>query len=69
MEVISLQIADDGVGFDPRLIQGKGGLGLVSMRERVFHLGGQIVIDSWPSGGTRLDVHISLREPGPAAAV
>ena len=68
-EVLSLRIADDGAGFDPRLIQGKGGLGLVSMRERVLHLGGQIVIDSWPSGGTRLDVHISLREPGPAAAV
>jgi PAS domain S-box-containing protein len=68
-EVISLRIADDGVGFDPRQIQGKGGLGLVSMRERVLHLGGQIVIDSQPEKGTRVDVHISLKEPEPAAAV
>ena len=68
-EVISLRIADDGVGFDPRLIQGKGGLGLVSMRERVLHLGGQIVIDSQPENGTRLEVHIALGESEPAAAV
>jgi len=59
-EAISLRIADDGAGFDPRLVQGKGGLGLVSMRERVFHLRGEIAIDSRPSHGTRLDVRIPL---------
>jgi PAS domain S-box-containing protein len=68
-EVISLRIADDGVGFDPRLIQGKGGLGLVSMRERVLHLGGQIVIDSQSAKGTRLEVHLALGESEPASAV
>jgi len=67
-DAISLHIVDDGVGFDSRLIQEKGGLGLVSMRERVLHLGGEIAIDSQPSG-TRIDVRISLKEPGPAAAV
>jgi PAS domain S-box-containing protein len=61
-DAISLRIVDDGTGFDPRLIQGKDGLGLVSMRERVLHLGGEIAIDSQPSGGTRLGVRIPLTE-------
>jgi PAS domain S-box-containing protein len=62
VDAISLRIVDDGTGFDPKLIQGKGGLGLVSMRERVRHLGGEIEIDSQPSGGTRLRVRIPLME-------
>jgi PAS domain S-box-containing protein len=61
-DAVSLQIVDDGAGFDPRLVQGKGGLGLVSMRERVLHLGGEIAIDSQPSGGTRLRVRLPLME-------
>jgi signal transduction histidine kinase len=61
-DAISLQIVDDGTGFDPRLIRGKGGLGLVSMRERVLHLGGEIAIDSQPAGGTRLRARVPLME-------
>jgi signal transduction histidine kinase len=59
-DAISLRIVDDGVGFDPRLIQGKEGLGLVSMRERVIHLDGEITINSRPSTGTRIDVWLPL---------
>jgi signal transduction histidine kinase len=67
-DVISLRIVDDGSGFDPKLIDGTGGgLGLVSMRERVFFLGGSIVIDSRPSDGTRVDVRIPLGAPTPTA--
>jgi signal transduction histidine kinase len=40
--------------------QTKSGLGLVSMRERVFSLGGELAIDSRPSDGTRLYVRIRL---------
>lgn len=64
-DVITLQIADDGVGFDPGLIAAKGGLGLVSMRERVFSLGGELTIDSGPSG-TRLFARIPLNAPARA---
>jgi signal transduction histidine kinase/ABC-type uncharacterized transport system substrate-binding protein len=59
-DFITLQIVDDGAGFDPGVIRGRGGLGLVSMRERVFSLGGEIGIESWPSSGTRVHVHIPL---------
>jgi signal transduction histidine kinase len=61
-DAISLRIVDDGIGFDPRLTHGKGGLGLVSMRERVLHLGGGIAIDSQQSGGTRLHVRVPLTD-------
>ena len=60
---VALRIADDGAGFDPRLVEGKGGLGLVSMRERLRLVGGEIAINSRPGAGTRIDVQVPL---GPA---
>lgn len=65
---IRLQIVDDGIGFDPTAADGKGGLGLVSMRERLHHVSGEIVIDSRPSGGTRIDVRIPRRAAGQTEA-
>ena len=61
---VSLRIADDGAGFDPATGDGKGGLGLVSMRERLRLVGGAIAIDSRPSTGTRIDVHAPLDPTG-----
>jgi signal transduction histidine kinase len=66
-DMISLRIVDDGTGFDPKLMQSKGGLGLVSMRERVFPLGGEVGIDSRPSGGTRVHVRVPRSAPAVAA--
>src|SRR5262249_40869501 len=57
-DAISLRIIDHGRGFDPRQTQGKSGLGLVSMRERVRHLGGEVTIDSQPSRGTTVYVRV-----------
>jgi signal transduction histidine kinase len=57
---VSLRIADEGSGFDSGTLRGKGGLGLVSMRERLLLIGGSITIDSRPSVGTRIDVHVPL---------
>ena len=62
---IALRIVDDGSGFDPDLILGKSGLGLVSMRERVFSLGGELAIHSKPSDGTQVNVRIPLSPPAP----
>jgi signal transduction histidine kinase len=54
-----LQIADQGVGFEPGSFDG-GGLGLVSMNERVNHLGGRLIIRSAPGAGTRIGVRVPL---------
>jgi signal transduction histidine kinase len=61
---VSLRVVDDGIGFDPRAADGDRGLGLVSMRERLRLVGGAIVIDSRPSAGTRIVVHVPLCADG-----
>lgn len=57
-DAITLKISDDGAGFDPVGSDGNPGLGLVSMRERLRLVGGQIAIDARPAGGVRIDVRI-----------
>jgi signal transduction histidine kinase len=56
--LVTLDIADDGVGFDPTAAQGRGGLGLPGMRERVTRLGGTLTIESQPGEGTRVRVEV-----------
>jgi signal transduction histidine kinase len=51
-----LRISDDGVGFDPAATD--HGLGLVSMRERLHIVGGELAIDSKAAGGTRIEVRV-----------
>jgi PAS domain S-box-containing protein len=60
---VYLQVTDDGVGFDPKLIERNGGLGLVSMRERLRLVHGQITFDSQQSIGTRIAVSVPLCTP------
>jgi signal transduction histidine kinase len=48
-----LIISDNGGGFDPDSI-GEGGIGLVSMRERIEKLGGELDIQSAPGKGTKV---------------
>ena len=45
-----VEVADDGIGFDPEAVA--PGLGLVSMRERAERLGAQLVVTPRPGGGT-----------------
>jgi two-component system sensor histidine kinase UhpB len=53
---IVLTIDDDGCGFVRQTVRGKGGLGLVSMEERVRYVGGTLFITSTPGRGTRVQV-------------
>jgi PAS domain S-box-containing protein len=63
---VQLEIADSGVGFDS-VAADHAGLGLVSMRERVGVLKGQLVIQAVPGGGTRIRVRVPLAPPLPVA--
>jgi two-component system, chemotaxis family, CheB/CheR fusion protein len=56
-----LSLEDDGIGFAPQAVKGKGGLGLVSIRERARILGGTLSIDSKPENGTRISVGVPLQ--------
>ena len=64
---VCLRIADGGAGFDPG-VNGDAGLGLISIRERLRFVGGELHIDSGRNRGTRLDVWIPLAAAGHAAA-
>jgi PAS domain S-box-containing protein len=52
--VVELSISDDGIGFDPELARNSHGLGLVSMRERLRSVSGELSIWSKPSLGTQV---------------
>ncbi|MFB6249909.1 MAG: CheR family methyltransferase [Salinibacter sp.] len=52
-------VADEGAGFDPsRLDDQGGGLGLVSVRERIQMIGGEVDIASTPGEGTRVTIDV-----------
>jgi signal transduction histidine kinase len=61
---VQLEIHDDGGGFDPDRRpgkrNGKGGLGLLSMRERAAYVGGSLEVKSVPRAGTRIEVRIPV---------
>jgi signal transduction histidine kinase len=57
---ISLDIFDDGVGFDPSAQSIQSGLGLRGIQERADQIGGNAIIDSQPGKGTRVHVEAQL---------
>ena len=57
---IRLIVEDDGVGFDLEARQGKPGLGLVSIRERLRLVSGNLCIRSSSSTGTRIEARAPL---------
>jgi PAS domain S-box-containing protein len=57
---IRLIVEDDGIGFDSEARPGKPGLGLVSIRERLRLVSGNIYIRSSPSTGTRIEARAPL---------
>jgi signal transduction histidine kinase len=56
---ISIEISDEGIGFDPA--EATPGFGLVGMRERVELAGGRLEVDSRPGGGTRVSATLPAR--------
>lgn len=53
-EVVTLTISDDGVGFDTEQARLVPGLGLISMRERMHLIGGELEISSTAYQGTKI---------------
>jgi PAS domain S-box-containing protein len=59
---LSLEIRDDGVGFDIEAARLAAGLGLISMRERIHLIGGEFDISSSPGNGTRITAHAPIAQ-------
>ncbi len=58
---ISLQIMDDGKGFTAESVP-PGRMGLLSISERAFKLGGALDIETAPGEGTKIHVLIPVRQ-------
>ncbi|WP_405539527.1 sensor histidine kinase [Streptomyces sp. NBC_00075] len=68
VDVLAIDIQDDGTGFAPAVRH--TGIGLTSMRERIAALGGLLAVESAPGEGTTVAVTVPLpvepSAPGPA---
>ena len=60
-DVISLEIRDEGRGFDRRAVP-EGTVGLRSLEERVADIGGSIIIDSAIGSGTTISATFPIQE-------
>jgi signal transduction histidine kinase/ligand-binding sensor domain-containing protein len=59
-DILELRIADDGQGFDLEVARRRGGLGLISIDERVRLVQGYMWIVTEPQRGTELRVWVPL---------
>ncbi|MEU4679615.1 sensor histidine kinase [Micromonospora sp. NPDC023737] len=61
-DVVTLDVRDDGIGFDPDARpaprQTDGGYGLTAMRQRVTGVGGELTVESEPGGGTAVSASV-----------
>jgi signal transduction histidine kinase len=55
-----LEIGDNGVGFD--VSESEGGLGMLSMRERLRTLGGLFTVNSRRGEGTIITAAVPLKQ-------
>ena len=62
---LTLEISDNGVGFDPAAIAPGRHHGLINLRERAVAAGGRLEIDTRPGAGTRLVVHLPVLTEAP----
>lgn len=66
-DLATLDVRDDGVGFDPAAVaaaggSGLGGFGLVAMRQRVERLDGALAVESEPGAGTAVSASVPAFE-------
>jgi signal transduction histidine kinase len=58
---LELEVADNGVGFEPQAVGATGGMGLATMRERAERIGGRLQVLSAPGRGTIVRVVVPER--------
>ncbi|WP_159705303.1 sensor histidine kinase [Arthrobacter sp. 18067] len=65
-DAVTLDVFDDGRGFDPGAVPSpseKGGYGLRAMRQRVEQLGGELSVESAPGEGTIIAAQLPVSPP------
>ena len=61
---VTVEVRDDGRGFDPGGAAGRHGMGLALMRERVTELGGDFQLDAAPGAGAAILVRLPAGQDG-----
>lgn len=62
-QATSIEITDNGSGFDPEAAERAGGLGIPGMRERAARIGATLSIVSRPGAGTTVTAVSTGRQP------
>jgi PAS domain S-box-containing protein len=69
---VSITVADQGVGFDPRRLKNEkastAGFGLFSIRERLELAGGSVHVESTPAEGTQVTILAPQQSPATRGA-
>ncbi len=60
-ECVELVVKDNGIGITSSQIGNSQSLGLIGMRERIFHLNGMMTIQGWTNQGTEIQFKIPRR--------
>jgi signal transduction histidine kinase len=66
-DVVTLDVRDDGAGFDPLKTRAAESFGLHAMRERLTRIAGSLEVESEPGGGTALSACVPAIAVGAAA--
>ena len=64
---LSLDVHDNGIGFNEEELAARGALGILGMRERTLLLGGEFLMSGARNQGTRIRVRIPLSRSGEEA--
>jgi len=58
--MLTLEVVDNGKGYDLEAVKDSGGMGLINMRERTEEIVGKLRIESKPGEGTKIVVRIEV---------
>jgi len=57
---ITLEVSDDGIGFDPETERESSKLGVIGMKQRAEQMGGELRIDAAPGRGVRVSLTLDM---------
>jgi signal transduction histidine kinase len=64
-EALTIQLADDGQGFEPHSLRINGHLGLLIMQERAQEINAQFTLASRPGAGSQVILRVPLNHMAP----
>jgi signal transduction histidine kinase len=60
---LDISVADNGIGFDPGIVDQDEHFGLGILQERIASLNGQLMINSSANSGTIISISVPVKSP------